>query len=68
MAKNYVPKIPWTAKYSDTAGYDCMTGGWIILEGTEIITVIDEADHSREAAESIAHTIVAAINLEKVHG
>lgn len=64
----YKPKVPWTLKYSDTAGYDCMTGGWIILEGEEVITVIDEADHSRENAESIAQGIVEAVNLERVRG
>lgn len=58
---------PWTCSFSDTAGYDCMTGGWYISDANgDTICVIDQAnfgqdhcdwDYRSPEAEQVARAI-----------
>lgn len=62
---------PWSFEYSETDGYDCMTGAFTIYDANhEVVAVVDQSDFGQEncayrlipSAEAVARRIVEAVN------
>lgn len=68
---NHHPR-PWYFTYSETGGYDCMTGGFTIFDAEhKVVTVVDQADfgqkhcddHLIAEAEEVTRFIVESVNM-----
>lgn len=66
---------PWTKRFDDTGGYDCMTGAWLVESGSDLICKVDQTDFGQkscdyefrsEDAKRVADLIVKAPAMAKL--
>lgn len=50
--------MPWTYRLDETAGYDCMTAGFVITDDAgELVCVIDLRDYGQANCSPIPYTL-----------
>lgn len=63
-----------TLEFSDTGGYDCMTGAWKICKGYQVIAIVDQSDFGQihcdydfrsEEAERIAKRLFECLTAQE---